>query len=159
MYSIVRNPLYLGNFITIMGVLLSIKVWWLVTLISLVFFVYMERIIFAEEDYLRGKFGAAYDAWCEKTPVIIPRFHLWRAPSMQFSLKTVLKREYQGLLGVGTAFLAIEFVTDVIFKNENFYEWLREDYVWPSTYIFILAFCLTLRYLKKNTQFLKMEGR
>ena len=47
MYSIVRNPLYLGNFIMILGVMLSIKVWWLALIFSLVFFIYMERIILA----------------------------------------------------------------------------------------------------------------
>ena len=75
-YSIVRNPLYLGNFITLLGVMLSIKVWWLVIIGSFGFFIYMERIILAEEKYLSEKFGKIYDDWRAKTPVIIPNFSL-----------------------------------------------------------------------------------
>lgn len=159
MYSIVRNPLYLGNYIVILGVLLSIKVWWLLLLVSLGFFIYMERIILTEEDFLEKKFGADYTAWRARTPAIVPDFRLWRKPALPFSFRTVMKREYQGLLGMATAFLVTEFICDVMVENEPFSYWLREDMAWPVTYGVILAFCLTLRYLKKHTDFLKVEGR
>lgn len=158
-YSIVRNPLYLGNFITLLGVMLSIKVWWLVIIGSFGFFIYMERIILAEEKYLSEKFGKIYDDWRAKTPVIIPNFSLWIPPSMNFSWKTVFRREYPGLLGAGTAFFVIEFITDVFFERESVTEWLKEDYLWPITYGIIIVICLTLRHLKKHTKILKVEGR
>lgn len=159
MYSIVRNPLYLGNFITILGVVLSIKVWWLALIVGMFFFIYMERIILAEEKFLHDKFGAPYDEWRARTPVIIPNFSLWRAPEMKFSWRTVLKREYQGLLGMATAFLVTEMIIDLVFEGEGFSEWLAEDFIWPVTFGVILSFCLTLRYLKKHTQLLRVEGR
>lgn len=159
MYSIVRNPLYLANFIIILGVLLSIKVWWLVLLASLVFFIYMERIILTEEDFLEKKFGQVYNDWREKTPVIIPNLKLWKSADVPFSWKTVLKREYPGLLAVGTCFLITEMIIDLVFEGQHFHEWLSEDYIWPLTYSVILIFCLTLRHLKKNTSLLKVQGR
>ena len=159
MYSVVRNPLYFGNFIIILGVLLSIKVWWLVLLAAMFFFIYMERIILTEEHFLEGKFGDTYNAWRSKTPVIIPNLKLWQSPGVAFSWKTVLKREYPGLLGMATAFLVTEAITDLVFEGESFGEWLGEDFIWPLTYAIILVFCLTLRYLKKHTQILKVEGR
>lgn len=159
MYAIVRNPLYLGNFITIIGVLLSLKVWWLVVIGSFGFFIYMERIVLAEEKYLSEKFGRIYDDWRAMTPVIIPDFKRWKAPAMSFSWKTVLKREYPGLLGVGTAFFLTEVIVDLAIEKEPFAQWLREDYPWPVTYGLIVIFCLTLRTLKKNTTVLKVEGR
>ena len=159
MYSIVRNPLYLGNFITIIGVVLSIKVWWLALIVSMFFFIYMERIILAEEKFLHEKFGQTYDDWCAETPVIIPNFKLWRAPDMTLSWKTILKREYQGLLGMATAFLATEMIIDLVFEHEPFGVWIAEDYIWPLAFAVILIFCLTLRYLKKHTNVLKVDGR
>ena len=159
LYSIVRNPLYLANFIIILGVLLSIKVWWLVALASLVFFVYMERIILTEESFLLGKFGKTYSDWCEKTPVILPNFKLWKPSTMTFSMKTVLRREYPGLLGIGTAFFVTEMIQDLVYEGEAFREWIAEDYIWPITYGIIIATCLSLRHLKKNTDLLKVEGR
>ena len=159
MYSIVRNPLYLGNFIIILGVLLSIKVWWLLIIATMFFFIYMERIILTEEHFLEEKFGEPYNAWRAKTPVIIPNLKLWQPAGVPFSWKTVLKREYPGLLGMATAFFVTEFVTDVFFEKETVSEWVAEDFIWPLLYVLILGLCLTLRYLKKHTTLLKVEGR
>lgn len=159
MYSIVRNPLYLGNFVIILGVMLSMKVWWLCLIFTLFFFIYMERIILVEEAYLHEKFGKRYDDWRKKTPAILPNFKLWNAPDMEFSWKTVLKREYPGFLAIGTVFLATEMITDLIFEGESFKEWIAEDMIWPITYGIMLTIALTLRYLKKKTNILKVKGR
>ncbi|PZP55306.1 MAG: lipid A phosphate methyltransferase [Micavibrio aeruginosavorus] len=159
MYSVVRNPLYLGNFIIILGVMLSIKVWWLVLIFSLVFFIYMEKIILAEENFLHEKFGERYDTWRAKTPVIVPRFSQWSAPEMTFSWKTVLKREYPALLAIGTAFFINEVITDLFIEGEEFYHWLEDDIIWPAMFGLFLIISLTLRYLKKHTRVLKVEGR
>ena len=159
MYSIVRNPLYLANYIIILGVLLSIKVWWLALIATLVFFIYMERIILTEESFLEGKFGKVYNDWRTKTPAIIPNFKLWHPTNTPFSWKTVLKREYPGLLAVGTAFFVTEIIVDLVFEGETLREWIAEDYAWPIAYVFILTLCLSLRYMKKHTRLLKVEGR
>ena len=92
MYSVVRNPLYLGNFVIILGVLMSLMVWWLVLICALGFFIYMERIILAEEAFLEETYSDEYRNWRARTPVIIPDFRLWKAPEMKFSIRTVLKR-------------------------------------------------------------------
>lgn len=159
MYSVVRNPLYLANFIILLGVMLSIKVWWFALIFVLVFFIYMERIILTEESFLHEKFGQVYDDWRNKTPVIWPNFKLWQSPNMEFSWKTVLKREYPGLLAIGTAFLVTEMVTDLVFEGDTLAEWLEEDWVWPVMYVTIIVISLTLRTLKKKTNLLKVEGR
>lgn len=159
MYSIVRNPLYLGNFVIILGVLLSIKVWWLVALGSLVFFIYMERIILAEEKFLADTYGDNYINWRAKTPAIWPDFKLWQKPELPLSAKTVMKREYPGLIAVGAAFFIIEFVTDIYFEGETLREWMIDDIVWPIMLVVILTVGLTSRYLKKHTNYLKVEGR
>lgn len=159
MYSIVRNPLYLGNFIIILGVLLSIKVWWLVALGSLAFFIYMERIILAEEKFLADTYGQNYAEWRAKTPAIWPNFKLWQKPELPLSMKTVMKREYPGLIAIGAAFFITEFITDVYFEKEPVREWVIDDIAWPIMMGAFLAIGLTLRYLKKHTNVLKVEGR
>ena len=52
MYSIVRNPLYLGNFLMVLGVVIFLRVWWIPFIYVLLFVLYYERIIFAEEMFL-----------------------------------------------------------------------------------------------------------
>lgn len=159
MYSICRNPLYLGNFIIILGVLLWAKVWFLGIIIALAFFIYMERIIIAEEEYLHNKFQNTYDEWREKTPVFMPNFSLWRSPDLAFSWKLVLRREYPGLLGVSTAFIAMDFIFDIFADREAINEWFICDYPAIITYCLIVTLCLTLRFLKRKTDLLKIEGR
>jgi protein-S-isoprenylcysteine O-methyltransferase Ste14 len=159
MYSIVRNPLYLGNFVLIMGVLLSIKVWWLVLLGALAFFVYMERIILAEEKFLSEKYGDDYIDWNKRTPVILPNFKLWQKPLLPFSWKMVLRREYPGLIAVAAAFYITEAITDVVFEKEPLAEWFFEDIAWSIMMGTFLIIGLALRHLKKHTSLLKVEDR
>ena len=57
MYSLVRHPLYLGNFLMWLApALLTGHVWFILVFI-LAFWLYYERIMFAEEQFLFGKFG------------------------------------------------------------------------------------------------------
>jgi protein-S-isoprenylcysteine O-methyltransferase Ste14 len=73
LYAVVRHPLYLGNFTIFLGMVLSIGVWWFALVFALLFWVYYERIMYAEEEFLRGKFGQAYTDWANATPAFIPR--------------------------------------------------------------------------------------
>ena len=73
MYAVVRNPIYLGNFIIWFGLSLFMKSVWFTTVIILFFTIFYERIIFREEAFLRQKFGDAFMEWADATPVIMPR--------------------------------------------------------------------------------------
>ncbi len=66
-YSIIRHPLYLGNFFMWLGPVMFIRSAWFTIVFLLVYWLYYERIIFAEEQFLRRKFGEAYDKFSEKT--------------------------------------------------------------------------------------------
>ena len=104
-YSLIRNPLYVGNYFMMLGVVLFLHSVWLTLLFSIVFWVYYERIVCAEEDFLVNKFGQEYLDYAEQTPAFIPTFCHWQKPNLPFSWKTVLKREYCGLLGMVASFL------------------------------------------------------
>ena len=108
LYSIVRNPLYLGNFLMYIGPALVPRCWWLVALVGLFMIVYYERIIFAEEQFLERKFGEAYVEWARKTPAIFPAWMQWRKSPLPFSWKTALKREYLGFCGLVLTFTLVE---------------------------------------------------
>ncbi|MGB5030782.1 MAG: isoprenylcysteine carboxylmethyltransferase family protein, partial [Saprospiraceae bacterium] len=59
-YSIVRHPLYLGNFLMYLGFALLPMSIFFVIIFCLLFWIYYERIMFAEEQFLRGKFNTMY---------------------------------------------------------------------------------------------------
>jgi hypothetical protein len=120
---------------------------WLIALtILLVFAVYYERIMFAEEEFLRRKFGRAYLEWAANTPAFIPRFRNWHPAELPFSLKKVLRREYSGFFAIIVSFTLLEIISD--FYVEGRFEF---DRMW----IIILAagavLYVLLRTLKKKS--------
>jgi protein-S-isoprenylcysteine O-methyltransferase Ste14 len=100
LYSVVRHPLYVGNALMWLGVALFPRSLWMLGVTMLAYWLLYERIMLAEETFLSRKFGAAYDEWAARTPAFIPRLSGWREPALPFCWRTVLRREYSGLLGV-----------------------------------------------------------
>ena len=72
MYSLVRHPLYLGNYFMWLGIMVYVGNVWFVMVCSLIYWLYYERIMFAEEAFLRGKFGQAYLDWSVGVPSAQP---------------------------------------------------------------------------------------
>lgn len=145
MYSIVRHPIYLGNFITWTGIILFPHSAALAVFCVIAFFLLYERIIYSEEAFLAEKFGDAFTDWAQKTPMILPRFKLWRKPVHPFSWQAVLTREYPGFFAIITAFTAIEIFGDRF--NEG--KWVF-DAMWAVIFfagLFIFVLLLTLKKL------------
>ena len=69
---------YVGNFFIFLGIALFIEVWWFVLLSVLAYWMYYERIIIAEEEFLRGKLERLFVEWAQRTPLIIPKFKNWK---------------------------------------------------------------------------------
>jgi protein-S-isoprenylcysteine O-methyltransferase Ste14 len=154
MYSIVRNPLYLGNFFMGLGIALFARLWWLTLIYILVFWLYYERIIFAEEAFLRNKFGSEYLEWANRTPAFVPRISQYRRPDLSFSLRTVLRREYNGFFAAVVVMFLLEVVGDINCRGRFDF-----DPGWMLLLGFSIALWMTLRSLKKYTNMLKVDGR
>ncbi len=153
-YSVVRHPLYLGNFFCGLGFSMFPRVWWLSVIYVLAFWIYYERIMFAEEEFLRRKFGRQYESWAERTPAFCPRFSNWTPPSLPFSLKNVLKREYTGLFVIISSFTFLEIVGDIAAEGE-----FELDPMWLALFLTGSISYLVLRTLKKRTNVLCVDGR
>lgn len=154
MYSIVRNPIYLGNFIIILGITLFVQVWWFALVVWLGFWIYNERIIFAEEEFLRKKFGTLFLEWAKETPAFFPKFKNWKKPNLPFSLKTVLRREHSTFFSIVASFTFLHFVADFLAEKK-----FELTLPWIILFIVSLIIYLTLLILKKKTKILDVEGR
>lgn len=159
MYSIVRNPLYLGNFLAMLGLAMSLMVWWFVAIFVLMYWLYIERIIWTEETFLSARFGKTYDEWCARTPAFIPDISLWRPADLAFSLRTVLRREYHGVLAIAAAYFSIEALLDLGMEGESLAEWIVEDSAWAYLFAAGCVIYLALMFLNKRTQLLSVPGR
>jgi protein-S-isoprenylcysteine O-methyltransferase Ste14 len=154
MYSIVRHPLYLGNFLIWLGLALAVRSPWLVVLFGLAFWLYYERIMFAEEEFLRRQFGAAYTDWAAGTPAFWPRVRQWRSAALPFSPRNVLKREYTAACGIVLGLAGIEGTRQWSGAGRPVL-----DFGWLVAVVAAVGMALALRTLKKHTRWLKVEGR
>ena len=67
-----RHPLYLGNYFIWLGVAVATFNIYFIVIMSLIFWIYYERIMFAEERFLERKFGNDYLNWSNALPAFIP---------------------------------------------------------------------------------------
>lgn len=159
LYSVTRNPLYLGNFLILLGFALAVKVWWVVFIAVVAFAFYYERIILTEEEFLYKKFGEDYTGGMERTPAFFPNLRLWRRPGLPFSLRTALRREYHGFYLIIVVQTAIEIATDFLGENESLQMFVEEDLKWVYFLSFGTLIYLVLRILHKQTRFFRVAGR
>ena len=153
MYSLVRHPLYFGNYIIVLGVSAYFHTWWLLILITCLYALYYERIMFAEEAFLSQRFGEQFERWADVTPAIMPRWHGWRQPDAAFKWRKVLRREYTGFFGITVAFCALEFAGDSIVEGH----W-QFDRPWIVLLVFGATVYVVLRSLKKHSRLLHVNG-
>lgn len=96
LFSHCRNPLYVGNILILVGLgVMSNSLFFMACMIPLFLFMY-QAIVLAEEDFLRSKFGTAYDDYAKATNRWIPVLNgIGRTlSSMTFNWKRVFIREY-----------------------------------------------------------------
>lgn len=152
MYSVARHPLYLGNFLIWMGIALSIRSVWFTVMAILIFWLYYERIMFAEEEYLRRKFGQEYLDWAQMTPAFLPKFSLWKSPDHSLNIKAGMGNEYHGLLGITAVFAALEMIKKYIVSRK-----IELEPAWISLLTISVVVYLFLLFLKKKTPLLNKE--
>lgn len=149
LYSIVRHPLYLGNFLLWGSLVVFCLSGWFLAVFCLGFWVYYERIMFAEEAFLRGKFGARFDAWAAKTSAFIPRISTWVKSDRDFSWRRAVRQEYT------TFFLALEAQVGLqLLENIAYDQRLVLSTAWLALAAMVLAVYLAVRFVKKKTNLL-----
>ena len=145
-----RNPLYVGNILVIFGLgIMSNSLFFMALMIPLFLFFY-QAIVMAEENFLRNKFGVAYDDYTLKTNRWIP--NLTRISetlsSMTFNWRRVMIREYT------TTYIWLTGAVLLIVKN--LYEYRGMETVRHFLMVFLISLVVLLsgylfvRFMKKS---------
>lgn len=142
-FSHCRNPLYVGNILMLLGVgILANSLIYVAVIMPLFLFIY-QAIVLAEENFLRGKFGADFDAYCARVNRWIPSLKGIGATfsSMEFNWKRWVLKEYT------TQFIWLAGIALLIIRLYQI-----EDVLTNSIYaVIILAIGYAIvRYLKKS---------
>ncbi len=153
-YSSVRHPLYLGNYFMWIAPVLLLKSAWFFIIFSLIYWIYYERIMFAEEQYLRKKFGEKYDLWSENVRAFIPGFRNYTKSNLPFSMRNVLKREYHGFTNMFLVFAIVDLA-----RNWFSVKTVMLNPLWMWTLIAAMLIWVVLRILSKGTKVLHVKGR
>jgi protein-S-isoprenylcysteine O-methyltransferase Ste14 len=157
MYSLVRHPLYLGNYFVGLGVTMVWFDWWAPIIYSLCFWLYYERIMIAEEQFLAQRFGAEFRHWASTTPAFIPSLIFltqWSRPSLAFSILSTVRREYSTLVLIITLHAGMEAIEMYLIGGQITFT--------PAAQVIFtctLVLYLLLKLIKKRTTLLKVSGR
>lgn len=146
LYSLVRHPLYVGNFFMWLGVAMLTANTWFIIAFVLFYAFYYERIMYAEESFLRTKFGNQYLNWAKDVPAFIPTFKGYKKHRHRFNIKKVLKKEKNGFAAVFLLFWLFEFVGETVEQKKISLEY---DF-WFYAALLSLAVYLILKILKKK---------
>lgn len=133
MYSYCRHPLYLGNFLIWLGIAAFTQNFWFVIAFIFIFWVYYERIMYAEEEYLISKFGDEYLDYSRHIPAFIPGLRKFKKPPLSFSFRKIIRQEKAGILNLFAVILLLR-VAGEYFENES----MHVELFW------IIGFCVSL---------------
>jgi len=150
MFAHCRNPLYVGNYLVLVGLgLASCSALFLVVALPFFAFAYMA-ITLAEEAYLRNQFGAEFDDYCGRVNRFLPNFAGFgdTLQGMHYNWRRLLTAEY------GSTYSWLAAITLVTLQNI----WIAGQYsphnplvlsLWGFLVFISLAYCLA-RYAKKS---------
>lgn len=148
-FTHVRNPLYVGNILMLLGVgILANSLIYVAVIMPLFLFIY-QAIVLAEENFLRNKFGVSFDEYTKKVHRWIPNLSgIGKTFSaMSFKWKRWLIKEYN------TQFVWLSGIALILlFKYPqltNGDESLRYTLAAIAVAVF-LAYYLFVRYMKKS---------
>ncbi len=153
-YSIIRHPLYLGNFLIWLSIAIYTYSLFFPLFMSLLFWLYYERIMFAEEKFLEKKFGDKFINWSNLVPAFFHKKLVLSVSPVKFSFKSVLRREYASYLSAISAFLFIDVVRIIVFNNMLYLE--KNKLIF---YLVSIIIVLILRTLKHYTLLLNESDR
>jgi protein-S-isoprenylcysteine O-methyltransferase Ste14 len=110
--------------------------------------------MFAEEQFLRRKFGEAYDKWSEKVSSFIPWSFNFIPARLSFSVRNVLKREYNSFINIFAIFTLMD-----LFRNYFLSGRIYLTEIWIYLMIGSFVIWIVVRTIHKQTKWLEVEGR
>ncbi len=91
-YSICRNPLYFFSFLGFAGIGFATETVTFTLLLMLAFALFYPIVIEREEQFLRARFGQAFEDYCARTPRFFPRLRALQEPETYLANPRLFRR-------------------------------------------------------------------
>jgi protein-S-isoprenylcysteine O-methyltransferase Ste14 len=140
-YSIVRNPLYVGNFLVYNGILVAYSSPAALAFFNVFFILNYYFIILSEENYLQGQFGDVYREYLKTVPKVFPRFGLYRRNDHPFNPGRAVYKEKNT-----TLYWIFFFAVSLLVKQYKLNDGAIENFWWhavPVLALFVLNLLLS----------------
>jgi protein-S-isoprenylcysteine O-methyltransferase Ste14 len=145
-----RNPLYLGNFLIVTGLLIMWNSPLAYVVVLTILGASLLSIVRAEEQFLVGRFGGEYVDYCKRVPRFIPRLAGFGDTLGQFDFdwRRLIRKEY----GTTFAWITVALVLFVVEKAwwHGVEAAIGRCRIAFAVWLVALALYLTARWLKKT---------
>jgi len=118
-YRFTRNPLYLGNLMIGIGVVVGARSLWVLALTLVLFLIFYPVVISAEKQKMKQLFPEEYTTYKEEVPLFFPTFSpSLRSQNIRFQWSKYKKnKEYRALIGAAVFWIVM---TTKLFLNWGF---------------------------------------
>lgn len=116
-YSIIRNPLYIGNFFMFVGLMVVFANVYALLVVAVFLIAQYYFIILSEEHFLRNKYGTEYENYFDRIRRIVPTFGHYRKNLNPFSGKKVLFKEKDSVFNMLLMFLLVLLYKERVFRG------------------------------------------
>ena len=149
-FSHCRNPLYVGNILILVGLGIASNSLIFMAIATPLFLFFYQAIVRAEENFLRNKFGAEFDAYCSRVNRWIPNLKgIWKTiDSMEFKWTRVVIREYTSTYIWTTG--AVLIIMKHFYRHDDRFDFQANLVLFIVILVVLLALYLVTRYLKKS---------
>jgi len=104
-YSLVRHPLYTGNTLLLLGMMVAANIWWGYPLAALFFWLFYPTTIEYEDLKLHKLFGEEWESWSKDIPALLPRSVIPKTnPENGWSFMKSLKQNAEPLVVIWVVF-------------------------------------------------------
>lgn len=108
-YRIVRNPMYIGRFLVLLGFMLLTRNIYILSIYLVLFYLYAINRVKREEDNLRGYFGEAYERYCKKVNRFLPTLRRTRPGKIWYFNKGLFFKNNGHLNLLAVLFIYLSF--------------------------------------------------
>jgi protein-S-isoprenylcysteine O-methyltransferase Ste14 len=151
-YSIVRNPLYIGNFFIFTGLVIVFSN--IFALFAFIIFLILQYyfVVLAEENFLKEKYGKDFETYCRRVRRIIPTFKDYRENQNPFNLKKVVFKENDSVFN-----MLVIYILVLLYKEKAFTDSISRPFVYIIPGVILMAVYIIVKIIKRRGR--RKEGQ
>jgi len=144
-YSIVRNPLYIGNFFMFTGLVAVFSNIYALLVFGVFLVLQYYFVILSEENFLIETYGKDYEAYCTRVRRIIPTFKDYKKNQNPFNLRKVIFKENDSVFN-----MLVMYVLVLLYKERVFTGSIGEPFYYIIPGVVLITGYVIIKIIKKK---------